>query len=86
MKIVIVDDHVLFREGLASILRGEADIQVVGMAGSVQETIDLIKTVEPEIILMDFNLPDGTGAEASRKILQEHPHCKIVFLSHVRQG
>ena len=81
MKIVIVDDHVLFREGLASILRVEPDIQVVGLAGSVQETIDLIKTVESDIILMDFNLPDGTGAEASRRILQEHPRCKIVFLT-----
>lgn len=81
MKIVIVDDHVLFREGLASILSVEADIQVVGMAGSVQETIELLKTVEPEIILMDFNLPDGTGAEASHKIIQDHPNCKIVFLT-----
>lgn len=81
MKIVIVDDHVLFREGLAAIVRSEPDIEVIGQAGSVQEAIELMQGSKPDIILMDFGLPDGTGADATRAILREHPECKIVFLT-----
>ena len=81
MKLIIVDDHVLFREGLAAIIRSEPDIEILGMAGSVREAVVLAQTVKPEIALMDFSLPDGSGADATRMILQEHPDCKIVFLT-----
>lgn len=81
MKILIVDDHILFREGLASILRTEADIQVIGLTGSVQETIEALMSLRPDIVLMDYNLPDGTGADASKKVLAAYPDCKIIFLS-----
>jgi two-component system nitrate/nitrite response regulator NarL len=81
MKIIIVDDHVLFREGLAAIIRSETDIEIMGQAGSVQEAIELVKTLRPDLVLMDFGLPDGTGADATRAILMEYPQCKIVFLT-----
>lgn len=81
MKLIIVDDHVLFREGLASILRCEPDIEIVGMAGTVNEAVDMVGSVKPDLILMDFSLPDGTGAEATRLILDQHPKCKIIFLT-----
>jgi len=81
MKILIIDDHVLFREGLAAIVRPQEDIEIVGMGGTVREAIELAKTLRPDIILMDFNLPDGTGAEAARTILEEMPPCKIIFLT-----
>lgn len=81
MKIVIVDDHILFREGLAAIIRAEPDIEVIGQAGTVQEAIALVSGLNPDIVLMDFGLPDGTGADATRAILKEHPKCKIVFLT-----
>jgi two-component system NarL family response regulator len=81
MKILIVDDHVLFREGLAAIIRSEPDIQISGMAGTVREAAEMAGAVKPDIILMDFTLPDGTGADATRMILAEHPECKIVFLT-----
>jgi len=81
MKLVIVDDHVLFREGLASIIRSEPDIEIAGMAGTVREAVDLSNAVKPEIILMDFSLPDGNGADATRLILEKQPDCKIVFLT-----
>ena len=81
MKIIIVDDHVLFREGLAAIIRSETDIEIMGQAGSVQEAIELVKTLKPDLVLMDFGLPDGTGADATRAILKEYPQCKIVFLT-----
>jgi DNA-binding NarL/FixJ family response regulator len=80
MKLLIVDDHVLFREGLASIIR-EPDIEIVGLAGTVREAVEMVRTLKPDIILMDFYLPDGTGVEATRAILNEQPQCKIIFLS-----
>lgn len=81
MKLIIVDDHILFREGLAAIIQKEPDIDVVGLVGSVQETVDLVQRVKPDVVLMDFNLPDGTGADATLKVIQEHPECKIIFLT-----
>jgi two-component system nitrate/nitrite response regulator NarL len=81
INILIVDDHVLFREGLAAIIRQERDIQVVGLIGTVHEAIESARKLNPDIILMDFNLPDGTGAEATQKIIQELPDCKIVFMT-----
>jgi DNA-binding NarL/FixJ family response regulator len=81
MKIVIVDDHVLFREGLAAIIRSESDLKIVGQAGSVAEAIETVKALKPDMVLMDFGLPDGTGADATRAILHEHPECKVVFLT-----
>jgi len=81
IRIVIVDDHALFREGLASIIQLEPDIEVSGMAGSVQEAVEVIHKLKPDLVLMDFVLPDGTGADATRKVLDEHPDCKIVFLT-----
>lgn len=85
MKIVIVDDHVLFREGLASIIGSEPGIEIVGMAGTVDEAIQMTGLHRPDVILMDFTLPDGTGADATRQILSEHPECKIVFLTMSEQ-
>jgi two-component system NarL family response regulator len=81
MKLIIVDDHVLFREGLAAIIRLEPDIEVAGLVGSVQEAVEMVGTVKPDIVLMDFSLPDGTGVDATRKVLQQHPDCKIIFLT-----
>lgn len=81
IRILIVDDHVLFREGLAAIIRGEPDIEVVGFAGSVGEAVAEAHSVKPDIILMDFGLPDGTGVEATQRILKEFPECRIVFLT-----
>jgi DNA-binding NarL/FixJ family response regulator len=81
IKLLIVDDHVLFREGLASIIRQEPDIQVAGLVGTVEEAVDAARTLKPDIVLMDFTLPDGTGADATRRIIREQPDCKIIFLT-----
>ena len=81
MKIIIIDDHVLFREGLAAIIRPQTDIEIAGMAGTVREAIEMANALKPDVILMDFNLPDGTGVEAARTILEEERSCKIIFLT-----
>jgi DNA-binding NarL/FixJ family response regulator len=80
-KIMVVDDHVLFCEGLISLFRFSNEYLVVGSAGSVQEAVSKARETRPDIILMDFSLPDGTGLDATKIILAEQPECKIVFLT-----
>lgn len=81
MRIIIVDDHNLFREGLAAIIQQEPDIEIVGLVGTVEEAVQAAYTLKPEIILMDFILPDGTGADATRQIIENDPNCKVVFMT-----
>jgi len=80
-KLLVIDDHILFREGLMSLFRFAADFVVVGGAGSVREGIEQARFHRPDIILMDFSLSDGTGLDATRAILDFLPECKIVFLT-----
>lgn len=81
MKVLIVDDHILFREGLAGLLRSQEDMHVVGECGSVQEAIETAQTTQPDVILMDFSLPDGTGLDATRAILNLMPDISVIFLT-----
>jgi DNA-binding NarL/FixJ family response regulator len=81
MRVLIVDDHVLIREGLVSVLSGQPDISVIGQASSVAEAVELTNNIGPDLILMDFGLPDGTGLDATRVILAARPATKIVFLT-----
>lgn len=81
MKILIVDDHVLFREGLVGILQARPEFEVVGEAGTVSGAIEKARICKPDMILMDWSLPDGDGSQASQQILKEQPDCKIVFLT-----
>ena len=73
MRILLVDDHVLFREGLAGLLNSQQDMQVVGEAGEVAEATRLAHSLQPELILMDVGLIGGTGIEAARSILADRP-------------
>ncbi len=81
IRIVVVDDHILFRQGLVTIASSEPDIEVVGQAGTVAEAVEFAHALKPDIVLMDFGLPDGTGADATTSILAEYPECKIIFLT-----
>lgn len=81
MRVLLVDDHVLFREGLVSLLNSQSDLKVIGQAGSVREAIVMTHELHPDLVLMDFGLPDGTGLDATQTILADHPEVKIVFLT-----
>jgi two-component system NarL family response regulator len=81
MRILIVDDHILFREGLAGLLRSQPDMDVVGECGSVHEALTSALETRPQVILMDFSLPDGSGIEATRSILAQLPETRIIFLT-----
>jgi DNA-binding NarL/FixJ family response regulator len=84
IKIGIVDDHKLFRKGLASILSQKKDIEVVLEAGSGQELLDMLhlsKGVKPEILLLDIQMPDMDGVVATKHLKRGHPNIKIVMLT-----
>jgi DNA-binding NarL/FixJ family response regulator len=80
-SILIVDDHVILREGMISLLKSVPEFQIVGEAGSVAEAVHKANLLKPDMILMDFSLPDGTGLDATRRILTNLPETKIVFLT-----
>lgn len=80
-RLLIVDDHALVRDGLANLIGAQSDMEVVGQAGSMREAIAQARSLHPDVILMDFTLPDGTGDEATRVILSALPETKIVFLT-----
>lgn len=81
MRILLVEDHLLIQQALAHMLSSQPDITVVGGARSVQDAVTLARQLNPDCILMDFSLPDGTGLDAAQAILAEQPNIKIVFLT-----
>jgi DNA-binding NarL/FixJ family response regulator len=81
IKILVVDDHILFREGIANMLDPQPDMKVVGQASSAKEAVVMTRNLKPNLVLMDMSLPDGTGLEATQAILAELPQTKIVFLT-----
>jgi len=81
IKIVIADDHQLFREGLANLLSNDKDIEIVAQAGNGIDTIDKIMEQEPDVVLMDISMPEMDGIEATQRIVAVKPGIKIIALS-----
>lgn len=81
MRILLVEDHILFQESLGRLLDAQPGMSVVGGATSVLEAVVKARELKPDVILMDFTLPDGTGVEATQAILAELPAIKIIFLT-----
>lgn len=83
VRLVIVDDSELVRMGLRTLLTPEPSIEVVGEAGSVAQSLTVIRAEKPDVVLMDIRLPDGSGFDACRQALQDLPQTRIVFLTSV---
>ncbi len=80
-KLVIVDDHVIFRKGLHTILNEIGIIKVVAEASNASELFDILKKQEIDIILMDINMPGMDGIEATKKVVDKYPETKVVALT-----
>ncbi len=81
LRILLVDDHILFRKGLASLLASHKELEVVGEAGDGLQAIELAHETMPDLIMMDIGMPGCNGLEATRRIKRDMPHVKIVMLT-----
>jgi DNA-binding NarL/FixJ family response regulator len=81
IRVLIADDHTLFREGLRALLASVPEIDVVGETASGQETLAKADELQPDVILMDIQMPGLNGIEATRRILRAHPHAGIIMLT-----
>jgi len=81
IRVLIVDDHALFREGVHAILKSVPDIKVAGEAGTGQEAITLASDLMPDVILMDIQMPDLNGVEATEQILKNHPNVGVIIVT-----
>lgn len=80
-KILLVDDHPLLREGLCRLISAESGLNVVGMAGTVQEALSLVESEKPDLIITDLTLPGRNGLELIKDLAASHPDIPIIVLS-----
>ena len=81
IRVLLVDDHALFRKGIASLLAGEPGFEVVSEAGDGLQAVALAKELMPDVIVMDVNMPRASGLDATRQITEALPYVKIVMLT-----
>ncbi len=80
IQIVIADDHPIVRDGLRAVLSTQADFAIVGEAGSGAETIDQVRRLQPDVLLLDLEMPDGDGVETLQRLAERHTAVRaIVF-------
>lgn len=81
IRVLVADDHTLFREGLRAILMNVPDIDVVGAAGTGREAVAQVETLAPDVVLMDISMPDLSGIEAAQQVLEVKPDTGVIMLT-----
>jgi len=81
LRLLVVDDHEVVRQGLVALLGRREEFQVVAEAGTVAEAVEAARRVQPDIVIMDVRLPDGSGVEACREIRSELPATRVIILT-----
>ena len=81
IRVLVVDDHTLFREGISAILTNSSDIEVVGQAENGLDAVAQAESLAPDVILMDISMPDLNGVEATQRVLASKPDTGIIMLT-----
>ena len=81
IRILIADDHPLFRAGLRALLESVPDTEVVGEATNGHEAVEFARTLTPDVVVMDLNMPDLSGIEATRQIVRETPDTRVLVMT-----
>jgi two-component system response regulator DevR len=81
IRLLIIDDHEMVREGLKAILTTEPDFEIVGDAANAEQAFELIERLNPDVILLDIRLPDISGIEVCRKVAERYPASAVIILT-----
>ncbi|HLH20810.1 MAG TPA: response regulator transcription factor [Bryobacteraceae bacterium] len=81
IRLLIVDDHTLFRQGVRTLISAENDMEVAGEAADAAEAVALVPQLEPDVVLMDIGMPGLSSFDAARQIRKEGPESRVIFLS-----
>jgi DNA-binding NarL/FixJ family response regulator len=79
--VLLVDDHPLFLDGVRAALAGQPDLEVVAEAHDVRSALERVADVAPDVVLMDLNLPDGNGVDATRSVLASRPETRVLVIT-----
>jgi len=85
-RVVIVDDHKMFRDGLRGLINAEPGMEVVGEAVDGREAIDVVRRLAPDVVVMDISMPGMNGIEAMRHLIKQSPRIRVVMLSMYASG
>src|SRR5258708_11648647 len=81
IRILLVDDHAVVRQGFKMILSAESDMEIVGEAANGREAVELAEKLRPDIVVMDVAMPELNGIEATRRLVGALPHARVIALS-----
>ena len=85
-RVMIVDDHKMFRDGLRGLINAEPGMEVVGEAVDGKEAIEMARRVSPDVVVMDISMPGMNGIEAMRHVINDSPKVKVIMLSMYSSG
>jgi DNA-binding NarL/FixJ family response regulator len=80
-RVVVCDDHAIFREGIKKVLSSNPEMEIVGEASNGIQAVEITKSLEPDLVLMDIAMPEQNGIEAAKQIMSDLPRTRMVFLS-----
>lgn len=85
VRLLLADDHRMFRQGLREMIERKTDWEVVGEAANGRETLELVERLNPDILLLDIQMPEPNGVAVAQRLAQSHPQVKIIMLTMYRE-
>ena len=85
VRLLLADDHRMFRQGLREVLERKSKFEVVGEASSGREVLDMVARLRPNLVLLDIQMPELDGVATAQQLAQRHPEVKIIMLTMYRQ-